>query len=53
MEIPLLSDIVVILGLSVFVILFFQLFKIPTILGFLITGIVAVTSWPEPNQRLT
>ena len=41
MEIPLLSDIVVILGLSVFVILFFQRFNLPTILGFLITGIVA------------
>jgi CPA2 family monovalent cation:H+ antiporter-2 len=41
MEIPLLSDIVIILGLSVFVILLFQRFKLPTIVGFLITGIVA------------
>lgn len=41
MEIPLLSDIVIILGLSVFVILLFQRFRLPTILGFLITGIVA------------
>lgn len=41
MEIPLLPDIVTILGLSVFVILIFQKFKLPTIVGFLITGIVA------------
>lgn len=41
MEIPLLTDIVIILGLSVFVILIFQRFKLPTIVGFLITGIVA------------
>lgn len=41
MEIPLLQDIVIILGLSVVVILIFQRFKLPTILGFLITGIVA------------
>ncbi len=41
MEIPLLPDIVVILGLSVVVILLFQKIKLPTILGFLITGIVA------------
>lgn len=41
MEIPLLQDIVVILGLSVVVILMFQRLKLPTILGFLITGIVA------------
>ncbi|HNP18516.1 MAG TPA: cation:proton antiporter [Fulvivirga sp.] len=41
MEIPLLPDIVTILGLSVVVILIFQKFKLPTILGFLITGVVA------------
>ncbi len=41
MEIPLLSDIVIILGLAVFVILLFQRFKLPTVLGFLITGIIA------------
>ena len=41
MEIPLLQDIVIILGLSVVVILLFQRFKLPTILGFLITGVVA------------
>jgi monovalent cation:H+ antiporter-2, CPA2 family len=41
MEIPLLSDVVIILGLAVVVILLFQRFKLPTILGFLITGIIA------------
>ncbi len=41
MEIPLLTDIVIILGLSVVVILIFQRFKIPTILGFLITGFIS------------
>lgn len=41
MEIPLLSDVVIILGLSVVVILFFQRFKLPTILGFLATGVIA------------
>jgi CPA2 family monovalent cation:H+ antiporter-2 len=41
MEIPLLPDIVIILGLSVVVILVFQRFRLPTILGFLITGILA------------
>ncbi|WP_299760553.1 cation:proton antiporter [uncultured Pontibacter sp.] len=41
MEIPLLSDIVIILGLSVIVILLFQRFKLPTILGFLATGVIA------------
>lgn len=41
MEIPLLPDIVIILGLSVLVILLFQRFRLPTILGFLITGIIA------------
>lgn len=41
MEIPILTDIVIILGLSVFVILLFQRFKLPSILGFLVTGILA------------
>jgi monovalent cation:H+ antiporter-2, CPA2 family len=41
MEIPLLPDIVIILGLAVVVILVFQRFKLPTILGFLITGMIA------------
>ncbi|MGK7392783.1 MAG: cation:proton antiporter domain-containing protein [Candidatus Cyclobacteriaceae bacterium M2_1C_046] len=41
MEIPILSDIIIILGLSVLVILLFQKFKLPSILGFLVTGIIA------------
>lgn len=41
MHIPLLPDIVIILGLSVLVILGFQKVKLPTILGFLLTGIIA------------
>lgn len=41
MEIPLLKDIVIILGLSVLIILLFQRLKLPEILGFLITGVVA------------
>ncbi|WP_226390369.1 cation:proton antiporter domain-containing protein [Penaeicola halotolerans] len=40
-EIPLLSDIVVILGLATVVILAFQRLKFPTIIGFLITGVIA------------
>lgn len=40
MEIPLLTDIVIILGLAVVVILIFQRLKLPTILGFLATGII-------------
>jgi len=40
MDIPLLPDIVVILGLSVFIILVFQKLKIPSIIGFLLTGVV-------------
>ena len=40
MEIPLLTDIVIILGLSVVVILLFQRFRFPTILGFLATGVI-------------
>lgn len=40
MEIPLLPDIVIILGLSVFIVLLFHKLKLPSILGFLITGIL-------------
>jgi len=41
MHLPMLTDIVVILGLSVLILLLFQHLKLPSILGFLITGIVA------------
>lgn len=41
MEIPLLADIIIILGLAVVVILIFQALRLPTILGFLITGLIA------------
>jgi CPA2 family monovalent cation:H+ antiporter-2 len=41
MHIPLLTDIIIILALSVAVAFVFRQFKIPTILGFLITGILA------------
>lgn len=41
MEIPILQDIVIILGLAVLINLLFQRIKVPTILGFLITGIIA------------
>jgi CPA2 family monovalent cation:H+ antiporter-2 len=41
MELPLLPDIVIILGLSVFIILIFQRLRMPAILGFLVTGILA------------
>lgn len=41
MELPILKEVVIILGLSVLIILLFQRFKMPSILGFLITGIVA------------
>lgn len=40
MEIPLLQDIVILLGLAVGVIYLFQRLKLPTILGFLATGII-------------
>lgn len=40
-EIPLLSDIVVIFGLATLVILLFMRLKIPTIIGFLFTGAIA------------
>jgi CPA2 family monovalent cation:H+ antiporter-2 len=41
MEIHFLKDIVIILGLSVLVIFLFERLKLPTILGFLLTGIIA------------
>lgn len=41
MHIPLLSDIVIILGLSVVIIFLFKKLRLPAILGFLITGIIA------------
>jgi monovalent cation:H+ antiporter-2, CPA2 family len=41
MELPILKEVVIILGLSVLIILAFQRLKMPSILGFLITGIVA------------
>ncbi len=41
MELPILKEVVIILGLSVLIILIFQRIKMPSILGFLLTGIVA------------
>ncbi|MDT0644559.1 cation:proton antiporter [Zunongwangia sp. F363] len=41
MEIPILQDIVVILGLSILIILAFQKIRVPSILGFLLAGIIA------------
>ncbi len=41
MDIPILKDIVIILGLSIFIILLFQKIKVPSIMGFLIAGIIA------------
>jgi len=41
MDIPILKDIVIIFGLSIFIILLFQKIKVPSILGFLIAGIIA------------
>lgn len=40
MDIPILKDAVLILGLSVLIILLFHRFRIPAILGFLLTGII-------------
>lgn len=40
MELPLLPDIVIILGLSVVIVLLFQKLRLPSILGFLITGMI-------------
>jgi CPA2 family monovalent cation:H+ antiporter-2 len=41
LEIPLLNDIAVIFALAMFVIYFFNLIKIPSIIGFLLTGVIA------------
>lgn len=41
MEIPILKEVVIILGLSVIIILGFQKLKVPAIIGFLLTGILA------------
>ncbi|MDD3744634.1 MAG: cation:proton antiporter, partial [Lentimicrobiaceae bacterium] len=41
MELPLLKEVVIILGLSVMIILLFQRLKMPSTLGFLITGMIA------------
>lgn len=41
MDIPVLQDIIVILGLSVLVLLLFQKIRIPTMVGFLLTGAIA------------
>lgn len=40
MELPLLTDIVIILGVSVPLILFFQRFRLPSILGLILAGII-------------
>jgi len=40
MDLPILSDIVIILGLSIPIILLFHRIKLPPILGFLLTGII-------------
>ncbi len=41
MQIPILREIVIILGFSVLLILLFQRFRLPGLLGFLVTGILA------------
>lgn len=41
MEIPLLSDLIIILGLSILVILIFHKLQLPNVLGFLFTGMIA------------
>lgn len=41
MRIPLLTDIVLIIGLSIFVLFIFHRLRLPTIVGFLLTGMVA------------
>ena len=41
MEIPLLTDIVIIFGLAVAVLLLFQLLRLPAVVGLLLTGILA------------
>ncbi|MGM0497374.1 MAG: cation:proton antiporter [Bacteroidota bacterium] len=40
MHLPLLPDIIIILGFSIVVVFFLQRFRLPSILGFLITGII-------------
>ncbi len=41
MEIPLLNDVVIIFGLSIAVLFIFHLIRVPAIVGFLLTGILA------------
>jgi len=41
MEIPLLTDIVIIFGLSVVVLLLFHFLRLPAVVGLLLTGILA------------
>ena len=41
MEIPLLTDIVIIFGLAVGVLLLFHFLRLPSVVGFLLTGILA------------
>jgi CPA2 family monovalent cation:H+ antiporter-2 len=41
MEIPLLNDIIIIFGLSIAVLLIFHRLRVPAIVGFLLTGVVA------------
>jgi len=41
MEFGLLKDIVLLLGLALFTLILFRQFKIPSIIGFLVTGIIA------------
>ncbi len=41
MQIPILQELAILLGLAVVVLLLFQRFKIPTIIGFLVTGMIA------------
>ena len=40
MEIPILQDVVLVLGLSLLIILFFQRIKVPALLGFLLVGVL-------------
>lgn len=53
MEIPILSDLLIILGLSVLVLLVFLKLKLPPIIGFLTTGVVAgpsVLGWVSASH---
>lgn len=52
MEIPLLSDIVIILGLAIPVIFFFRRFRLPALLGFLLTGVIAGPNGLELIQNI-